>query len=281
MESILPTGLRTAQGVLTFRDIHERFTATSYGKTLAANIRYRFFKPPEVTHAEWERLLGPDVNNLEHHWVSVRVMRAFLHGNTDFSREEQEILLLTAVSHDWAEAIIGDIPYGQKTTGEEDEELRLIPHIAEECFGEELRSGIRATIEQVLQGKPHLRRTGEGSKLSHAFEAVEQLGFLGTAGRAWAEARKNDALSPVLHGNLQWLGIEVHAGQMPILLRYAEIYPAVRRYLFGTRHRITDVLRGCVPSSCPPEGAQRESAESIVRRIPETRAVWEKWLREQ
>ena len=62
MERVLPTGIATEQGVLTFREIHERFSATSYGQTLAKNIRWRFFKPPEVTHAEWERLLGPDLN---------------------------------------------------------------------------------------------------------------------------------------------------------------------------------------------------------------------------
>lgn len=280
MEGTLPTGIRTAQGVLSFRDIHERFAATSYGKTLAANIRYRFFKPPEVSHAEWERLLGPDANNLEHHWVSARVMRAFLRGNTDFSREEQEILLLTAVSHDWAEAIIGDIPYGRKTTGEEDDELRLIPQIAQECFGEELRSPIRATIEQILQWKPTLRKTGEGPKLSHAFEAVEQLGFLGTGGRAWAEAAKREELSPILRDNLQWLGIEVHAGHIPILLHYAEIYPVVRRYMLGTRHRITDVLQGSTPSSPPLKQALREDMASLLQRVPETCATWERWLRE-
>ncbi len=280
MERVLPTGIATEQGVLTFRDIHDRFSATSYGQTLAKNIRWRFFKSPEVTHKEWEKLLGPDVNNLEHHWCSYRVMRVFLRGNTDFSREEQEILLLTAVTHDWAEAVIGDVPYGRKTNTEEEDELRLIPEIALECFGEEIACRVRRTIESVLREKPHLRMTGEGSKLGHAFEAVEQLGYLGTAGRAWAEAGNNDECSPLLRGNLQWMGIEVHAYHVPILLRYAELYPAVRRYLLGTRHRITDVLRGNVPSSCPPEGALSKPEETIVRKVPETRAVWERWLRE-
>ncbi len=277
MESTLPTGVRTAQGILSFREIHEHFSATSYGRTLAENIRWRLFKPPEVSHAEWEQLLGPDVNNLEHHWVSVRVMRAFLRGNTDFSREEQEILLLTAVSHDWAEAIIGDIPYGRKTNDEEEDELRLIPEIALECFGEEVAQAVRQTIERVLREKPHLRRTGEGTKLGHAFEAVEQLGYLGTAGRGWDEAAKRDGLSPVLRGNLQWMGIGVYAGHLPILLRYAA-YPAVRRYLLGTRHRITNVLGGYIPSSCPPEGALSKTREKIEQLVSETRVMWEKWL---
>lgn len=234
-----------------------------------------------MSHAEWEQLLGPDVNNLEHHWVSYRVMREFLRSHADFSREEQEVLLLTAVSHDWAEAIIGDVPYGQKTNGEEEDELRLIPQIADECFGEDMREPIRRTIKEVLQWKSTLRKTGEGPKLSHAFEAVEQLGFLGTGGRAWDEAMKREGLSPLLRSNLQWLGIEVHAGHVPILMHYAETYPAVRRYMLGTRHRITDVLRGCIPSFPPPEGALRESTESLLQRVPETRAMWEGWLREQ
>ena len=282
MESTIPTGICTSQGVLSFREIHERFSATSYGQTLAKNIRYRFFKPPEVSHAEWERLLGPDVNNLEHHWWSERVMRAFLRSHPHFSREEQEILLLTAVTHDWAEAIIGDIPYGQKTNDEEDDELRLIPQIAEECFGEPLRQPVRQTIEQVLQWKPNLRKTGEGPKLAHAFEVVEQLGFLGTAGRAWDHTRGQGELSELLRGNLQWIGIEIHSAHVPILLRYAETYPAVRRYLLGTRHRITDVLRGeSIPTSPTPKGALLHNPETILRRVPETRATWERWLREQ
>lgn len=270
-----------ADGVLSFREIHERFSATSYGKTLAKNIRYRFFKPPEVTHAEWEELLGPDVNNLEHHWWSERVMRAFLRRNADFSPEEQKILLLTAVTHDWAEAVIGDVPYGRKTTGEEDDELRLIPQIAEECFGEPLRQPIRQTIEEILQWKPVLRKTGEGPKLAHAFEVVEQLGFVGTGGRAWDVAEKGAYLSPLLRDNLRWLGIEVHAGHVPILMQYADTYPAVRRYLLSTRHRITDVLCGRIPSSPPLKDALREEMEALLQRIPTTRAVWEEWGREQ
>lgn len=276
MENTLPTGLETSEGFLSFREIHDRFSATSYGQTLAKNIRYRFFKPPEVTHAEWERLLGPDVNNLEHHWWSERVMRAFLRRSEGFSQEEQEILLLTAVTHDWAEAVIGDVPYGQKTTGEEESELRLIPEIALECFGENLAQPVRQTIEKVLREKPHLRKTGEGSKLGHAFEAVEQLGYFGTGGRAWAEATKRDGLSEPLRSNLQWLGIEVHVHHVPILLRYAETYPAVRRYLFGTRHRVSDILRGFTLSSLPPE-VTLEKREALARQFPETREAWEEW----
>ncbi|OGJ57562.1 hypothetical protein A3H22_00820 [Candidatus Peribacteria bacterium RIFCSPLOWO2_12_FULL_55_15] len=277
MEGALPTDLHTSQGVLSFREIHERFAATSYGKILAKNIRYRFFKPPEVSHAEWELLLGPDVNNLEHHWWSYRVMRAFLRWNSDFSREEQEVLLLTAVTHDWAEAIIGDIPYGQKTTGEEDDELHLIPQIALECFGEDIAQSVRQTIERVLREKPHLRSTGEGSKLGHAFEVVEQLGYLGTGGRAWAEATKREGLSTALRGNLQWLGVDIHIHHIPILLRYAETYPAVCRYLFGTRHRITDVLHRDIPSSLPSE-VMLAKGDVLVQKSQVTRTVWERWL---
>lgn len=278
MESALPTGITTEQGVLPFRDIHESFRDTSYGKILAENIRYRFFKPQGTSNAEWERLLGPDVNNLEHHWVSYRVMRAFLRAHPDFSPEEQEILLLTAVTHDWAEAVIGDIPYGQKTGSEEEEELHLIPTIALECFGEHLARPVRQTIDQVLRWKPELRKTGDGPKLAHAFEVVEQLGFLGTGGRSWSEAGRREGLSPALHENLQWIGLATHT-HVPILLRYAEIYPAVRRYLLGIRQRITDVLRACVPlpASLAKE-ALGKSPELLLQHVSEAHAAWEQWL---
>lgn len=278
MENALPTGLQTAEGFLSFQEIHERFSATSYGQTLAKNIRYRFFKPPEVSNSEWEDLLGPDVNNLEHHWVVYRTMRAFLRRSEGFSWEDQEILLLTGETHDWAEAIMTDIPYGQKTNGEEDLELRLIPQIAEECFGDVLRQPIRQTIEQVLQWKPNLRKTGEGPKLSHAFEAVEQMGFLGTAGRAWKEAQRRKGISDFLRGNMQWLGIEVHAGHSPILLRYAEMYPAVRRYLVATRHRMSDILHGGTPSTPHPNLTQEE-VSAMLSALPAQREAWEEWLK--
>jgi cytochrome c1 len=131
---------------------------------------------------EWERLLGRDVNNLEHmsltHGIAVAFIRFSEQHQPDLlSEEEKESLLLTAVIHDWGEAIRGDVSYSDKTNEEESQEQRdfmtVVNSVGHASF----------TKEEILRAK-EIAFDHEGSKLGKMFFAIEQLGYMRTAIKA-------------------------------------------------------------------------------------------------
>jgi len=117
----LPKGVALVGGIFPFRDLHRLFAGSSFGERLANSARFTDFKPPDLLNDEWEDLLGADVNNLRHLVVTHQCARQFLaccanplpswkgevSEEATFSAEEQEMILLMALSHDWQEAIVG------------------------------------------------------------------------------------------------------------------------------------------------------------------------------
>ncbi|MBI2013094.1 MAG: hypothetical protein HYS88_01460, partial [Candidatus Colwellbacteria bacterium] len=103
---------------VTFEEIYELFAGSSYGKILRQRVRYGPYKPEELSNEEWVKILGPDVNNLEHLKTTLAITNDFIYRaryphpewqprEINFSREEKELLCLTAVIHDWGEAVVG------------------------------------------------------------------------------------------------------------------------------------------------------------------------------
>lgn len=92
---------------------------------LAQQTRYNPFKPNSVSNEEWKQIFGAHVNNLDHMALSFGITRSFLdHCANPRSNWQGPIpeqaqltntvhnnLLITSVTHDWAESVVGDIPY--------------------------------------------------------------------------------------------------------------------------------------------------------------------------
>ena len=75
----LPTGITTKKGwFISFEKIHQMFARTNYGYILKHRIRWSLFKPTEYSDSEWEKVLGPDANNLDHLLIAYRLTKNFL-----------------------------------------------------------------------------------------------------------------------------------------------------------------------------------------------------------
>ncbi len=222
---------------ITFEKIYELFANSHYGEKLRQAIRYGPYKPSEVVSEEWVEILGPDVNNLEHLSFTLSLTRDFLRqslnphlswekpvsNDAQFDEEEQEILCLTAVIHDWGEAVVGDIPWGDKNSSHAEAELKVLRRqINELCNGrfEVLISKMNMAAEIAL--------SGENIKLGQAFNAIEMIGYGSTALRAWKQWRNFDG---ALSQNLFKLAKQVTESHLPTWRMQAGIYPGAHYWL--------------------------------------------------
>src|SRR5690348_9689172 len=106
---------------MNHEELYSTFAESHYGETLEAKTRFDVFKPDWATTELWCDVLGDDVNNLRHMAHTARIAEAFAQGE-DLSTDTTDLLLKTAATHDWGEAIIGDIPLPDKTDDDEAKE---------------------------------------------------------------------------------------------------------------------------------------------------------------
>src|SRR5256885_3565107 len=132
-----------------FPVISSQMAETPEGKILKRNTRWNTYKPEFVTGEQWVGLLGRDADNLDHMKFMSGLTARFLTHNARmsgvdgkrlceivrFSPHEQTMLLLTARTHDLAEAIHGDIPASLKTDADTDAEIATINLLAGKLFG--------------------------------------------------------------------------------------------------------------------------------------------------
>ncbi|MBI5422239.1 hypothetical protein HZA44_03855 [Candidatus Peregrinibacteria bacterium] len=258
------SGMRDQDGnEIEFLDLHRRFAETPMGQALATKARYDRYRPDSIPPAEWERLLGRDVNNLKHMELTYELAQTFLkdmmtaNPPTDerdpilvepralthlrhatpknpeqsndwwdarFSAREIQILLLTAIVHDWAEAdpTLGDITYDLKKDTDEKKESQILILMLRNQLGEVLSP---ETLETV-----HKTATDRTGKLGEAFNVIERIGYLRTALNAW-RATDNPTHSEELINSLQWLCSNVLGNQIPALLKLFPHYEGVRKAL--------------------------------------------------
>ena len=232
---------------VSFDEIYELFAGSSYGKILRQRVRYGPYKPEEVSNEEWVRILGPDVNNLEHLKKTLAVAGEFIHlarhphpewpfGEVEFSREGEELLCLTAVIHDWGEAVVGDILWHRKTSeSDARKEFAALHKIIEELC--------RPRYEGLLMEKIYLAADiaflkGD-STLNQDFNVIEKIGYGSTAMRAWEKRLDSgEPLSLALQGIAAKL-IEDHLSDWQ---EKAEIYPASHYFLLKNQKPIQEII---------------------------------------
>lgn len=238
--SEIPITFSTSDQAYQFTDLHRLFANTVYGQALAPRVRFGRYRPEGVSEEEWQTALGADVNNLEHMRLTYGLTRQFIkyqnmYGEDVLNREDQEDLLLAAISHDWGEAVVGDVMFDLKTQKIETDESSAIRNIIHEMFGnggDELPARVEQVICEVVENRD--------TRLGQMFRVIERLGYLRTGLNAFELSREVE--DPEFKTGLEWASSNVLLNQIPSLVKVADQYPAV--YLFLSEHSdlITDAF---------------------------------------
>lgn len=264
----IPTSIKLNGNTYRFIDIYGKFSTSKYGKKLERCIRWKRYNTGNLTNAKWEKLLGPDANNLKHLKLTYDQTREFI-ARSMFSTKEQEDLLLGAIIHDWAEAVIGDLTFDLKTEAGRNAEYRALKKIAEEIFPEERHKKFLERMQKIIY---EVVSDGE-RKLGKAFNAIERIGYLTTGIRAWRESKK--AKGETKNG-LLWLANNVLSGQVIKLIEYSEIYPAV----FEELKKNASIINSAYASIPENSFYNYPKSEKIkkIKQLNLARQNWEKWI---
>lgn len=244
--SEIPITFSTSDQTYQFTELHRLFADTSYGRELAPRVRFGRYRPESVSEEEWQAALGADVNNLEHMRLTYGLTRQFIryqnmYGEDVLSQADQEDLLLAAISHDWGEAVVGDVMFDLKTEVVENDESSAMRQIIHEMFGnggEELPVRVEEVISDVVEN--HETRLGQ------MFRVIEQLGYLRTALNAFDLSQQVD--DPEFNEGLQWAASNVLLNQIPSLVSESDQYPAVYFFLSENAELITEAFMTIPPS---------------------------------
>ena len=300
-EVILPKGVDIEAETISFSFIHELFFASTVGLgsswydqrnfaegEIIRDVRYEQYLPEGVSFNEWVNLLGVDVESLEHAHLTHMLARSFLHHcvqpplswkgkiakSAHFSRQEQEIILLATIVHDWGEMLVGDKPYPSKTSADELEEADAQRRIIRDRFSERQSPIFWKKLNQAFEIANNC-----DSKLGRAFNAIEKLGYLRTGIVAWRRSRQTEIEKRVeLSAYLQWLATEVLTNHLPKLLEYAGIYPPVSGYLTDMRPLISDIFEKAPDSIF--EKYPEEERDFKKARFEEAKEWWLEFLEE-
>lgn len=221
--------------------VHESFVETEFGYRLSNNMRFANKNLADVDNDTWQELLGNDVNNLNHMPVTYGLARGFVDitnrvGPGHLNDKDTELLLLAAIVHDEAEAIIGDISYGDKTGHDEDLEYEAFKDYINEFhpdYTEEVRDLILKAYKEVVRDSE--------SRLGRMFNAIEKIGYLRTALRAF-DNREGGGLPDKLNDSMHYLTIDVLLNIVSSITEYSKDYEPVTYFLNFHSVKITNAF---------------------------------------
>jgi hypothetical protein len=251
------------------RNIHRQFSQTPEGVKLANNTRFSIFQG-DLDNNTWQKLLGYDVNNLEHGRLVYETTRLFIkHMNSSsefFNPEEEKLLLLTSIIHDYPEGFTskGDVNYEVKKEQDEDNELTFINQIIINISGQE-NLNLSIEIKDILKNK--------NSKLGQFFNAIEKTGYLRTGLNAW---KKSKVTTKPTSSNLVLLTNNVLLNQIPKLIEYASLYPPVNSFLKRKQKIISETFE-TMPNSIFDK-YKPEDKETYILKFNYTQTRWSDWI---
>ena len=207
-------------------DIHHSFAVTDLGEKLGAQVRYERYKPDEVTNERWVELLGADVNNLDHLPLTYGLTRVFVSKLREkhpglLNEHEEQVLQTAALVHDWAEVIVGDISYSEKTEEDEAKEHQHLFELASRFSEGPLGELIDEAVCDVVFAPE--------SKLGHIFNTVERTGYLRTGIRASQHVISKTDLD--CEAGFRWIVADVLGNQQVPLLDRSSTYKPLEDYL--------------------------------------------------
>jgi 5'-deoxynucleotidase YfbR-like HD superfamily hydrolase len=247
----VPDCLDTVDGKEIFiAEAYHKLANSQLGQGLANQVRYARYKPEGISNEEWcsSSLLGDDVNNMRHMWDTTKLAKEYLLGQspeTALNHSDSQVLMMSAVVHDFVESVVGDITFDKKSRIDKKHEAQGMSFMLRAMFGNTLpNKKIRQIYRTVMDGS---------SKLGEIFNAIEKMGYMRTGLTAWGISHKPEGavmegLSPEveaeLRKNLQWLASNVAGNQTQKLLEYGEKHSPVSKYLAKVRHQISDLYAG-------------------------------------
>ena len=270
----IPNSIEINGQSLRFRNIHKDFSQTTAGNRLNNNPRYKDFLG-ELGIKEWQNILGFDVNNLEHGRLTQGIVYCFINNinqsdsEIKFTPEEQKLLLLTAVVHDWPEGYTknGDISYDKKTDNDEKEELALIEKIITKMLGPDSLE-ISIQVKNILEDK--------NSKLGMTFNAIEKIGYLRTASIAW---RKSKNIDEPVSSNLILLTNNVLLNAIPKTVEYSSVFSPVNDFLQRKSSIISDAFTN-MPYSIFDRYETAQAKEKNIIKFDQAKEIWTSvWLK--
>lgn len=227
-------------------DLHESLFTTEYGEILSQNVRFGRFKPEWLPNQVWVELLGDDVDNYKHMEYTASLTSWYIGEaarlEEPFSEDDADLLMLTAWTHDFAEAIDGDVPDPEKVDSLDvrEQERRSFIEVASKVTEDPVK--LANTVLPVIQGE---------HPLSRHFRAIEIIGYMETGKRAIRALKGMGELQHTygydfeqlheIYHNLQSLGNEVIEVDTRRLKRDYPDFPVVRSYLGLPQNRWDDM----------------------------------------
>lgn len=156
---------------------------------LLSNLRYERFRSVESPQ-RFAYLLGDDVRFVSHPGITYNIAKRFIEAqsksngaNETISREESDAMLTSAIIHDWGELKIdgrghGDVTFDQHTVEHENEEESIFEKVLGWVCNIDDKEYLKKSYSEIVGNK--------SSKLGRMFNAIERIGYLSTALRAYS-----------------------------------------------------------------------------------------------
>lgn len=227
-----------------------------------------------MSNGRWEELLGADVNNLNHLPLTYGLSKSMVRNLRNLqpgllNPREEEILQIAALIHDWAEAIIGDINYNDKTLEDEAEEMMHLAAILDQYYGEDVGDlRIKMLDDMAVVKDPN-------SKLGRIFNTIERVGYVRTALRASEHVHSGTAVE--CENALRWLAVDVLGNHPPVLIERSKQYAPVGLYLRNQAAVINRAFYGALTetfANYEPHEQQAKEAAFIA-----SHEAWQTFIR--
>ncbi len=219
-------------------------------RELRTNIRYKPYRKNEASR-EFLRILGPDIGFASHPGVTYNLARRFIaqqnyifDPNQRVSQSEETRLCTAAIVHDLGELKIdgfgvGDVTFEAHGANHEEMEQAVFALVTESIVSETDRDFIRSAYQEIALNR--------NTKLGRMFNAVERIGYLNTAIRAF-NGYKGKRIA-------NWKGLvgNVLSNQTEALLVYATEYPYVQKILQANSSFITQAFEELINIRVPPD----------------------------
>jgi hypothetical protein len=226
-----------------------------YADQLHSLLRFSRFFTRHETPEDWVTLLGPDVISSEHPVVTALITNDFIDYNAGrgvkLSIDEEIRLRTTPWVHDWGELSVsgigvGDVNFDKKQRSHEEVEFEVFMHIINQLPEGKSRSLIIDVYTDIAQN--------HNTRLGRMFNAIERIGYFGTAMRAFQGNLKGERIT-------NWRGLvgNVVSNQMVKLLEYRKDYPYIDHALGRFEPQIDAVFEVVFLDEVPEDANQQPS----------------------